>query len=107
MRRLIAATTVGVAALVVGALPAAASSHAVCKADKAGNWEVKLGRETTAKRAAALRNRALKKGLHATLERDGCGKRWEVGVAVSTKARATAMLGTARRDGFSATLEKS
>ena len=108
MWRLIPATAVGVVALVVGASPVAASSHAVCKADRAGNWEVKLGRETTAKRAAALRSRARKKGLRPTLERDGCGKRWEVGVTVPTEAKATALLGTARKDGFRiATVEKS
>jgi hypothetical protein len=108
MRRLILAAAVPVAALAVGATPAAAMSHKTCKADNAGNWEVKLGRETTLKRAESLRARAAAKRLHVTLERDGCGKRWEVGVTASTKAKATAMLRTTRRDGFrSVTIEKS
>jgi hypothetical protein len=107
MRSIILAAAIGLVALVIGASPAAAS-HKACKPDRVGNWEVKLGRETTAKRAAALRARAVAKRLHATLESDGCGKRWEVGVAVSTKAKAMAILGTARRDGFRiATVEKS
>ena len=108
MRSIILAAAVGLVALVIGASPATAASHKACKPDRVGNWEVKLGRETTAKRAAALRARAVAKRLHATLESDGCGKRWEVGVAVSTKAKAMAMLRTARRDGFRiASVEKS
>jgi hypothetical protein len=108
MRRLILAAAVPVAALAVGATPAAAMSHKTCKADNAGSWEVKLGHETTLKRADSLKARAAAKRLHVTLERDGCGKRWEVGITLSTKAKAKAVLGTTRRDGFrSATVEKS
>ena len=108
MRRLTLAAAVPVAALAVGATPAAAMSHKTCKADNAGNWEVKLGHETTLQRADSLKARAAAKRLRVTLERDGCGKRWEVGVAVSTKAKAKAVLGTTRKDGFrTVTIEKS
>ena len=100
MQRLILAAVVGLVALVVGASPVAARSHKACKGDKVGNREVKLGHETTAKHAAALRARAVAKRLHAVLERDGCGKRLEVMIVASKKSKANAMLVKVRKDGF-------
>lgn len=108
MHKFILAAVVALVALVVGASPAVARSHKACKADAVGNWEVKLGHETGAKHAAALRARAVAKRLHAVLESDGCGKRWEVMIAVSKKSKANAMLVKVRKDGFrTAIIEKS
>jgi len=108
MRRVILTAAVPLAALAVGATPAAAKSHTTCKADNIGNWEVKLGRETTLKRADSLKARAAAKHLRVTLERDGCGKRWEVGIAAPTKSKADAMLAKVKKDGFKpVTVEKS
>jgi hypothetical protein len=44
----------------------------------------------------------------ATSERDGCAKRWEVVIRVSTKAEATSTKSKAQTDGFtSVTTERS
>ena len=108
MRRLILAAAVPVAALALGANPAVAKPDKACKADNVGNWEVKLGRETTLKRADSLKARAAAKHLRVTLERDGCGKRWEVVLTAPTKARAGAMRAKVKKDGFkTVTVEKS
>ena len=76
--------------------------------DTHGKWEVVIGHAATAKAAAAIATKASAKGLHATTERDGCAKRWEVVISTATKALATTMLKRAQKDGFkSVTIERS
>ena len=111
MRRLILMLLVGGAALIAGMSPATATTqkNRACSApDKAGNWEVIIGHAASSKAAASIRARAAAKGLRATVERDGCSKRWEVVITVSNQTKATSTEKQARKDGFSAvTVEKS
>jgi hypothetical protein len=98
------------AGVVIAATASAATRGArTCSTpDNKGNWEVVIGHAATTKAAGTIRARAVAKGLHATTERDGCAKRWEVVVTAATKAKATKDMTTARKDGFkSSTLEKS
>jgi hypothetical protein len=111
MRRLVLVPLGVGAALVIGvslALGGTQRSHSCSTPDNKGNWEVVIGHAATTKAAGTIRARAVAKGLHATTERDGCAKRWEVVVTAATKAKATKDMTTARKDGFkSSTLEKS
>ncbi len=111
MRRLLLLPLGLIVAAVIVVATATAASHkarACSKPDKAGNWEVVIGRGATTKAAAAIKARAVAKGLHATTERDGCAKRWEVVIVASTKANATNDLKQAGKDGFKGvTSEKS
>jgi hypothetical protein len=111
MRRLIAVLLLGSVALLVLASSAVAKGHKTraCKAaDKAGNVEVVIARAATAKAAGSMKARAVAKGLHVTVERDGCARRYEVLVTVASKAKAVSVERQARKDGFTAvTTEKS
>jgi hypothetical protein len=93
----------------VGAASGATRSSGTCNVrDVAGNWEVVLGHATTAKAARALVTRASKKGLHATVERHLCAKRWNAVITVSARSQAMSMEQRATRDGFKGvTIEKS
>jgi len=111
MRRLVLVLLGVGASLVIGvSLGLAGTQKArTCSApDNKGTWEVVIGHAATTKAAGTIKARATAKGLHATTERDGCAKRWEVVVTAATKAKATTMMKLAQKDGFkSVTLEKS
>jgi len=67
-----------------------------------------IGHAATPKAARRIVLRASSKGLHATMERDGCSKRLEVEIGVRTKAQAEATMKQAQSDGFkSVTIERS
>ena len=101
---LVASVLVGVAA----ASGATRSSGTCNVRDTAGNWEVVLGHASTTKGARALVTRASKKGLHATVERQGCKKEWSAVVTVSARSQAMSMERRATRDAFKGvTIEKS
>jgi hypothetical protein len=111
MRRLLLLPLGLILAGVIVVATATAANHKVracSKPDKAGNWEVVIGHAATTKAAGTIRSKATAKGLHATTERDGCAKRWEVVVTEATKAKATTMMKTAEKAGFKGvTPEKS
>jgi hypothetical protein len=98
----------GVLLFVPGAF-AGSKAGLKCKAsDKAGTWEVVISHAATKASASSIAAAAVKKGLKATAERDGCSKRYEVVVTAATKAKATTMMATAKKDGYTAaTLEAS
>jgi hypothetical protein len=83
-------------------------AHKCSARDNKGNWEVVISHAATAKAAGKIQTNASAKGLHATTERDGCARRWEVVITDSTKAKAEATMKQAQKDGFkSVTIEKS
>ena len=111
MRKLLLLPLAVIVAGVIVVATAAAATHktrACAKPDRAGNWEVVLGKTSTSKAAASLKARATAKRLHASTERDGCAMRWEVVLVASTQTKANAMKAVAVKDGFkSAAIEKS
>ena len=109
MRRLLSLLVLGVAVflVVVATGSASAQRRQACKsADKAGNWEVVLGTASSAKAATKIVSRASAKGLHASMERIGCSRRYEVVITAATKAAAATTLAQAKKDGFTKATEQ-